>query len=153
MTNNNYNRTPRSFPPKNNNSPPCLPKRDSQTPRTSGKVEVSLKKIVCFKCHAHGNYRDAYPNNRAFTAQEWMHIREDTKPKVMFVAKNGGEEESWPSVPSDEPEGSYKVTGSGRLVRYEHNTEDSDSEEERERVLPEDEQYIFDNQKKPTYHN
>lgn len=59
----------------------------------------------------------------------------------MLVAKNGGEEESWPSVPSDELEGSYKLTESGRLVRFEHSTEESESEEEREMVLPEDEHY------------
>ncbi len=38
-----------------------------------------------------------------FTTQEWREIREDTKPKVMLVAKNGREEESWPSVPVDDP--------------------------------------------------
>ena len=102
---------------------------------------MPLKKIVCFKCHGHGHYRDACPNIRAFNAQEWMYIREDTKLKVMLVAKNGGEEEGWPLVPSDEPDGSYKVTGSGRLVRYKHSIEDSESEEQRERVLLEDEQY------------
>jgi hypothetical protein len=48
---------------------------------------------------------------------------------------------SWPSVPEDEPEGIYRVSDSGRLVRYEHRTEESDSEEERERVMPEEEQY------------
>ena len=56
---------------------------------------------------------------------------------MMLVAKNGRIEEDWPPVPKDEPEGSYKVNESGRLVRYEHSTDEDDSEEERERIMPE----------------
>ena len=100
-----------------------------------------MRKLVCFKCHGHGHYKDAYPNTRAFTAQEWRGIKEDTKSKMMLVAKNGGEDESWPLVPDDEPEGSYRVTESGRLIKYENSTKESELEEERERVMPEDEHY------------
>ena len=60
---------------------------------------------------------------------------------MMLVAKNGRIEEDWPPVPKDEPEGSYKVNESGRLVRYEHSTDEDDSEEERERIFPEDDHY------------
>ena len=41
----------------------------------------------------------------------------------------------------DEPDGSYRVSDSGGMVRYEHSTDEEESEEERERVMPEDDHY------------
>ena len=76
-----------------------------------------------------------------FTAQEWKEIRKDTKPKVMLVARNGRIEEDWPPVLEDEPDGSYRVNESGRLIRYEHSTEEEELEEEMERIMPEDGHY------------
>ena len=38
----------------------------------------------------------------------------------------------------EEPDGTYRVSDSGKLQRYEDSEEESETEEERERVLPED---------------
>lgn len=72
---------------------------------------------------------------------EWVDIRGDIKPKMMLVSRNGVEEESWPFVGDEEPEGSYRVDETGRLQRYESSLEDSEVEEEREQLLPEEEHY------------
>jgi hypothetical protein len=100
-----------------------------------------LKDIVCFKCHGRGHYKSSCPNARAFTAQEWRDIKNDHSTRTMLEAQNDGEVETWPYVKEGEPEGSYRVTDSGRLQRYETSEEEVESEEERERVLPEDEHY------------
>ena len=96
---------------------------------------------MCFKCHGHGHYKNDCPNPRAFTIQEWTEIHEDTKPKVMLVSRNGKEEECWPSVTDEDPEGSYMVNETGSLQKYESSMEESESEEERDRVLPESDHY------------
>ena len=41
----------------------------------------------------------------------------------------------------EEPDGTYRVSDSGKLQRYEDSEEESETEEDRERVLPEDEHY------------
>lgn len=117
--NTNYNRTPRIAPPKPMSSPAQPLRKDHQEPGTKGKSVVPIKDVVCFKCHGHGHYRDSCPNARAFTTQEWQDLRGDTKPRMMLVSINGVEEESWPSVGEEEPEGTYRVNEAGRLERYE----------------------------------
>ena len=99
-----------------------------------------MSKIVCFKCHGHGHYKNECPNARVFTAQEWKDIKADTREKVMLVIRNGRVEEDDPHSLENEPDGTYIQDDFGNMVRYEHSTEE-DSEEERERVLPEDEHY------------
>ena len=68
-------------------------------------------------------------------------IRADTKPKEMLVARNGRVEEDWPPVAENEPDGSYRMSDSGEMVRYKHSTDEEESEEERERVMPKDDYY------------
>ena len=71
VSNNNYLKSPRSFTPRSNNpSSPILQKKTDQPPSTSGKAIVPMRKIVCFKCHGHGHYKDSCPNARVFIAQE-----------------------------------------------------------------------------------
>ena len=101
---------------------------------------MPMSKIVCFKCHGHGHYKNECPNARVFTAQEWRDIKADTREKVMLVIRNGRLEEDHPHSLENEPDGTYIQDDFGNMVRYEHSTEE-DSEEERERVLPEEEHY------------
>ena len=102
MFKNNHPKSPRSFTPKSNNpSSPRLQRKTEQPSTASGKAVVSMRKIVCFKCHGHGHYKDSCPNAKVFTAQEWKEIREDIKPKMMLVSRNGRIEEDWPPVPED----------------------------------------------------
>ena len=64
-----------------------------------------------------------------------------TSVRVMLVAQNGREFETWPPVGEEEPDGTYRVSDLGKLQRYEDSEEESETEEERERVLPKDEHY------------
>ena len=140
-SNYNYTRTPKNLPPRTPTNSVSAPKRDNQDRGVKNKATLPLKNVVCFKCHGHRYYNNDCPNAKAFTIQEWTEIQEDTKPKVMLVSKNGKEEECWPSVSDEEPEGSYIVNEAGSLQRYESSMEESESEEEREKVLPEDDHY------------
>lgn len=144
MVHNNvgYNRTPRTLPLRNTTNTSVPNKRSNQDSVSKNNINVPLKDTVCFKCHGHGHYMDACPNPRAFTTQEWEEIKSDNDPKVLLVAKNGGEVESWPSVGSEEPDGTYRLNeATGALQRYESRLEESESEEERERIMPEDDHY------------
>ncbi|XP_057536869.1 uncharacterized protein LOC130814721 [Amaranthus tricolor] len=132
--NSGYSKTPKTLPLKLTTSSLIPPRVDSQNSGVKNKANVPLKNVVCFKCHGHGHYRDACPNARAFTIKEWEEIKGDTDPKVMLVSRNGREEESWPPIGSEEPDRSYRVNETGSLQRYENSIEDSESEEERERI-------------------
>lgn len=50
-----------------------------------GKSVTPNKDIVCFKCHEHGHYRRACPNNREFTMLAWNEIRKKEMPKTILV--------------------------------------------------------------------
>ena len=45
-------------------------------------------------------------------------------PKMMLVVRNGRVEEDWPPVAEHEPDGSYRVDDFGKIVRYEHSTDE-----------------------------
>ena len=108
------------------------------------KSNVSMKDVVCFKCHGHGHYRNECPNARAFTNVEWTEINSrERRPRAMLVAKEGEEEVVLPPTPPDESEGSYILTNLGTLQRT--NPEDSESSgsegENIERIYPEEGSY------------
>ena len=133
-----YNRNPRTQPFKIPNRTPSTPRRegsDSQG-KSKNKEDLPLKEIVCFKYHGRGHYKSASSNARAFTIQEWREINNDNSIRTMLVAQNGKEEETWPSMKEGKPDGTYRVSDSGNLHKYE-DSEESEYEEERERVLPE----------------
>ena len=139
MTWNNYNKSPKTYPPKQ--FKPISPKAQRKTEQPTnvpGRIPVPLNKVVCFKCHGHGHYKNDCPNIRVFTAQEWREIREDTQPKMMLVVRNGRVEENWPPVAENELDGSSRVDDFGKTVRYEQSTDEEEFEEGQEKVLPED---------------
>ena len=67
-----------------------------------------MPKTLCFKCHGHGNIKSECPNARAFTLQEWIEIKEVSRPRTMLINKNG-KEVVWPSTLEDDPDDSYFV--------------------------------------------
>ena len=72
--------------------------------RTKDKPNVSMKDVMCFKCHGHGHYRNECPNTRAFTNIEWAEIHSRERgPRAMLVARDGEEKVILPPTPTDEP--------------------------------------------------
>lgn len=145
--NTTYNRSPRTYTPRAN-TVTSAPKKEVSNPtqKDSGvRQNIPLKDfkdIVCFKCNGRGHYKKDCPNARFFTMWEWEEIRQDTRPKVILVSKNGKEEEIWPSTAQNDPDGTYTVGDDGSLQQYEQR--DSELEEEDlEQVMPENEQYNF----------
>lgn len=89
------NKTARTYTPRNPTTV-TAPKRDTPSinqRNTAVKPNVHPKEVVYFKCNGHGNFRKDCPNARAFTLQEWEEIKQDTRPRVILVTKNGKEEE------------------------------------------------------------
>lgn len=147
---NSSNNYPRNFrninPRKTTNSTPI--QAHNQTPASNmnqttpmiprNRNTNDLKGVVCFKCHGHGHIKSECPNAKAFTIQEWDVIKEMSKPKAMFVNKNGKEEMVGPCTASDDPDGTYLIGDDGEVEPLE-DTDLSEEEEGRETVYPEHE--------------
>ena len=136
----NYSRTPRTFTPRNQ-TPSNTVRRESVSTNMKPnptRPEAPLKDVVCFKCNGRGHYKRDCPNSRTFTLREWEDIRQDTRPKKILITRNGQEEETYLPTPRDEPDGTYIEDEEGNLRTFEGDTE---SDEDMERVLPEEEQY------------
>lgn len=81
-------------------------------------------------------------NARAFTMRECKENRQYTRLKVILVSKNGKEEEVWPPIAREDPDGTYSIGSDGSLQQFEE--ENGESEEENlEQILVEEEQHSF----------
>lgn len=129
---NAYTKTTKTYNPRTSTTP-SMPRKEApistlKNPHTRTNAPArDPKDVVCFKYNGRGHYRADCPNARVVTIQEWEQIKQDNRPKVILVSRNGKEEEVWPSTHQDDPDGTYIVGKDGTLQPYDK--EDTESEE------------------------